>query len=201
MLDLGCGFGWHCIYAAERGARRVVGVDLSQRMLAVAREKTSSSVVEYVRMPIEDIDYAPDTFDVVLSSLAFHYVADWGAMCARVARCLACPGDFVFSCEHPVFTAYGTQDWCYGPEGEKLHWPVDRYFTEGAREAVFLGERIVKYHRTVTTIVSGLTENGFQVKTLAEPLPTTAMLEKIPGMADELRRPMMLIVAAKKTTA
>ena len=37
VLDLGCGYGWHCIYAAEHGAAAVTGVDLSEKMLAVAR--------------------------------------------------------------------------------------------------------------------------------------------------------------------
>ena len=40
VLDLGCGYGWHCIYAAEHGAKQVIGIDISDRMLAVAREKT-----------------------------------------------------------------------------------------------------------------------------------------------------------------
>jgi SAM-dependent methyltransferase len=29
VLDLGCGFGWHCRFARERGATGVVGIDLS----------------------------------------------------------------------------------------------------------------------------------------------------------------------------
>ena len=37
VLDLGCGYGWHCIYAAEHGAAHVTGVDLSEKMLEVAR--------------------------------------------------------------------------------------------------------------------------------------------------------------------
>ena len=40
VLDLGCGYGWHCIYAAQQGALRVVGVDISEKMLEIAREKT-----------------------------------------------------------------------------------------------------------------------------------------------------------------
>lgn len=40
VLDLGCGYGWHCVYAAEHGAARVTGVDLSEKMLEVARGKT-----------------------------------------------------------------------------------------------------------------------------------------------------------------
>lgn len=39
VLDLGCGFGWHCRYAREQGARSVVGVDLSEKMLRRAGQK------------------------------------------------------------------------------------------------------------------------------------------------------------------
>ena len=48
VLDLGCGYGWHCIYAAEHGAASVTGVDLSEKMLAVAREKTTAPQVTYI---------------------------------------------------------------------------------------------------------------------------------------------------------
>ena len=37
VLDLGCGYGWHAFYAAENGAEKVLGIDLSEKMLAVAR--------------------------------------------------------------------------------------------------------------------------------------------------------------------
>lgn len=53
VLDLGCGYGWHCIYAAEHGAERVVGLDLSEKMLAVAKQKTSYQQVEYLRESID----------------------------------------------------------------------------------------------------------------------------------------------------
>ena len=36
VLDLGCGYGWHCKYAAENGARHVTGTDISGKMLQVA---------------------------------------------------------------------------------------------------------------------------------------------------------------------
>lgn len=198
VLDLGCGFGWHCIYAAEHGAARVVGIDLSEKMLEEARKKTKSPLITYIRQPIEDIDFPPDSFDVALSSLAFHYVVSFEAVCERVAACLNPGGAFVFSVEHPVFTAYGTQDWYLDERGNKLHWPVDRYFTEGKREAVFLGESVVKYHKTLTTYLNTLLETGFEIKQIVEPQPDPALLESVPGMKDELRRPMMLLVSAKK---
>lgn len=38
-LDLGCGYGWHCIYAVEHGAASAAGIDISHKMLEVAGEK------------------------------------------------------------------------------------------------------------------------------------------------------------------
>ena len=84
VLDLGCGFGWHCRYAVEQGADSVVGVDLSERMLAEARAMTDSPAIQYLRMPIEAIDFPADSFDVAISSLAFHYIESFGGLCAKV---------------------------------------------------------------------------------------------------------------------
>ena len=197
VLDLGCGYGWHCIWAAEHGAAEVVGTDISHKMLEVAREKTGSPAVRYECAAMEDLDYPEGAFDIVLSSLAFHYIADWPALVKKIRRWLTPGGDFVFSVEHPVFTAQGTQDWYYGPDGEILHFPVDNYYYEGRREAVFLGEKVTKYHRTLTTYVNTLLEEGFSVRRLVEPQPPENMLG-LPGMKDEMRRPMMLLVSAKK---
>ena len=36
ILDLGCGFGWHCRYAVEQGAAQAIGIDLSEKMLEKA---------------------------------------------------------------------------------------------------------------------------------------------------------------------
>lgn len=197
VLDLGCGFGWHCRYAAEHGAASVLGIDISRNMLAVAREKTSSPVVEYRRMPMEEADFPSASFDVVLSSLAFHYLPSFSSLCGMVSRCLCPGGDFVFSVEHPIFTAQGPQDWVYDEKGAPLHWPVDRYFEEGPRQAAFLGEPVRKYHKTLTTYLRTLLHAGFVITDLVEPQPPEAMMD-LPGMEDELRRPMMLLVAAKK---
>ena len=80
VLDLGCGYGWHCIYAMENGAASVVGIDISNKMLEVARQKTPFPEVEYRNYAIEDIDFAEESFDVILSSLAFHYVEGYEAL-------------------------------------------------------------------------------------------------------------------------
>ena len=48
---------------------------------------------------MEDIDFPDAAFDVALSSLALHYVADFGRMAEKVHRWLAPGGEFVFSIE------------------------------------------------------------------------------------------------------
>ncbi|MFD2328735.1 class I SAM-dependent methyltransferase [Cohnella sp. GCM10020058] len=198
VLDLGCGYGWHCRYAREQGARSVIGVDLSEKMLARAREMTDDSAISYVQSGIEDVEFAEGAFDVVLSSLALHYVADFGEICRGVHRSLSTGGVFVFTVEHPTFTALEAQDWHYGPDGEKLHWPLDRYHEEGRRLAKFLGHDVVKYHRTVAGYLNPLIEAGFRADRLSELKPTSDMLTQHPDWADEVRRPMFLLVAATK---
>ena len=199
VLDLGCGFGWHCRYAVEEGAKSVIGIDISEKMLEVAQQINNLPQIQYIRMPVEDIDYPADSFDVVISSLTFHYIQSFEQMCAKVNKCLATGGSFVFSVEHPVFTAYGNQDWYYDEKGNRLHWPVDRYFSEGRREAVFLGEKIVKYHKTLSTYLNGLLKNGFEIKEIIEPQPSEDMLKEYTEIQDELRRPMMLLISAVKS--
>ena len=198
VLDLGCGFGWHCRYAAENGAQSVLGIDISENMLQEARRRTEDPRVEYRKISLEEYEDPENSFDAVISSLALHYVESFEDICRKVYRCLKPGGEFVFSAEHPIFTAYGSQDWYRDEKGNILHWPVDRYFEEGKREAVFLGETMVKYHRTLTTYLGSLLKNGFQITGVVEPMPPESMMD-IPGMGDELRRPMMLLVSARST--
>lgn len=200
VLDLGCGFGWHCRYAVEQGATHVVGVDISEKMLEVAKQKTSNSKIEYICKPIEDVDLEGQHFDIILSSLAFHYLNTdaFKAVCEDVYRSLNKDGSFIFSIEHPVFTASGEQDWIYDSEKEISHWPVDHYFIDGKRDANFLGEEITKYHRSLTTYIQILLNCGFVIKDIVEPQPNQKMLEEIDGMENELRRPMMMIISLLK---
>ncbi|MFB3170200.1 class I SAM-dependent methyltransferase [Neobacillus sp. 179-C4.2 HS] len=198
VLDLGCGFGWHCRYAREQQARSVIGVDISEKMLQKAREMTNDSLISYVNMPIEDINFSDSQFDVVISSLAFHYIKSFEAICKKVYDCLKPGGSFVFSVEHPIFTSRNEQDWYYDDKGNRLHWAVDNYQSEGLRETTFLTENVIKYHRTFSTYINDLINAGFIVRTVKEPIPSEEMLKSIAEMKDELRRPMFLIISAEK---
>ncbi|MGN7942315.1 class I SAM-dependent methyltransferase [Virgibacillus sp. 6R] len=198
VLDLGCGFGWHCRYAREQQASSVIGVDISEKMLQKAREKTDDPAISYIQMPIEEIDFSNGQFDVVLSSLAFHYIQSFREVCKKVYDSLKPEGSFVFSVEHPIFTSRDEQDWYYDDKGNRLHWAVDHYQSEGIRETTFLTNNVIKYHRTISTYLNDVMKAGFTISAVEEPIPSVEMLNTIPDMKDELRRPMFLIISAKK---
>lgn len=198
VLDLGCGFGWHCRFARVERAGSVVGVDISEKMLEQARQLTDDPAISYMQMPIEDIDFPNTQFDVVMSSLAFHYIETFEVICKKVYDTLKPGGSFIFSVEHPVFTSRNEQDWQYDEEGNRLHWPVDNYQSEGIRKTSFLAENVIKYHRTISTYINNLIGAGFVLKAVEEPMPSEGMLKREPMMKDENRRPMFVIISVEK---
>ena len=197
VLDLGCGYGWHCKFAAEQGAVRVLGLDLSSKMIAEARKRSGERQIEYRVCGIEEYEYPENAWDCVVSNLALHYIENIEAVFQNVHRTLKPDGIFLFNIEHPVFTSGVRQEWVRDEDGKALHWPVDRYFSPGERSTVFLGQRVLKQHHTLTQILMGLLRTGFALETVEEAMPPEDMLD-LPGMADELRRPMMLLVKARK---
>ena len=193
VLDLGCGYGWHCKYAAERGAARVLGIDQSEMMIAEARKRNAASGVEYRVCSLQDYDYPEAEFDAVLSNLVLHYVEDLGAVYARVYRTLRPSGVFIMNIEHPTFTAGVDQQ--FAPDGT---WPVSGYFYPGERRTVFLGHAVMKYHHTLTQILMGLVDAGFRLDAVIEAMPPAELRDAMP---QEMQRPMMLLVKASKADA
>ena len=197
VLDLGCGYGWHCRFAAEQGAVKVLGLDLSRKMIEEANRRNAEKRIEYRVCVIEEYEYPENKWDCVVSNLALHYIEDIDKIFKNVYKTLKPGGNFLFNMEHPVFTAGVGQDWVYTAEGKPQYWPIDNYFIPGKRSTHFLGCEVVKQHHTLTQIMMGLLDNGFELEAVKEAEPPEEMMH-IPGMKDELHRPMMLLVKAKK---
>ncbi len=195
VLDLGCGYGWHCKYSAEKGAAQVLGIDLSQKMIEEAKRRNRDGKIAYRVCGIEEYEYPKHRWDLVISNLALHYIEDIGRIFQKVHQTLKPNGSFLFNMEHPVFTSGVGQDWIYDREGKPRHWPVDRYFMPGERKTRFLGCDVVKQHHTLTQILMGLLKSGFELEAVEEAEPPEEMMD-MPGMKEELRRPMMLLVKA-----
>ncbi|MFB6723094.1 class I SAM-dependent methyltransferase [Kribbella sp. NPDC056345] len=183
VLDLGCGEGGLAQWLAEAGAAEVLAVDASASMLANAGQHPR---VRYHRSDIATLELALRSFDLVVSSLALHYVEDFDGLVGRISRWLSPGGRFVFSVEHPVITA---------PVQESAD-RLDSYANEGPRQRKWFVENVVKYHRTVSSTLAALREHGFQLDMLAEPQPSEALVRRSPHLAIHRERPPLLLVAA-----
>ena len=190
VLDLGCGYGWHCKYAADHGARSVLGIDLSEKMIAEANKRTAVPGITYRVCSLQDYEYPAAAYDLVVSNLVLHYVEDLDAIYRRIHETLRPGGVFLMNIEHPTFTAGVNQQ--FAKDGT---WPVDDYYYPGLRKTDFLGHTITKYHHTLTQILGGLLKAGFRIEAVEEAMPPEAWRAVMP---EEMRRPMMLLIRARK---
>ncbi len=162
-----------------------------------ANEKNADSKIIYQVCGLDDYDYPADSYDCVISNLVLHYIADIDTIFKKIFRTLKMDGIFLLNIEHPVFTAGVKQDWIYNSSGEPQFWPVDNYFYPGERITNFLGHNVTKQHHTLTQILTGLINAGLKLQVVEEAMPDADMMN-LPGMSDEMRRPMMLLIKSLK---
>lgn len=201
VLDLGCGFGINCIDFVNLGAKEVVGIDISKRMLEAARQQNSDKKIKYINMPLENISELDNKYDFIYSSLVFNYIYDFSKLVKDICALLNDNGVLLFSQEHPIVTAsIGSNNGYLKDENDNEYaYCVSNYQDENKRrmEKWFV-DGVIKYHRTFSTIVNILTECGFIVDKVVEPVPDEYALAKRPGLAKEFIKPTFLIIKAVK---
>jgi SAM-dependent methyltransferase len=198
VVDLGCGYGWFCRWAASAGAASVLGIDISERMLERAAADTSDSRITYRRQDLDAVDLSAAAFDVAYSSLALHYLADLDRILTIVHESLAPGGAFVFSIEHPIYSAPSRQEFVTDSSGH-VTWPLDGYQIEGPRTTDWLAPGVEKYHRTIGTYVTALLRSGFTLQHLCEWAPSREQIAENPKWSVELERPQFLLVGASRS--
>jgi ubiquinone/menaquinone biosynthesis C-methylase UbiE len=197
VADLGCGYGWFCRWAREHGAAQVLGVDVSERMLARARSMTADAAITYRRGDMEHLTLPEASLDLAYSSLALHYIVDLPGLLATVQRALVPGGHLVFSVEHPVFSASVSPGWRLDAEGRKS-WAVDNYFAEGSRSTDWITKGVIKQHRTLGTYLNLLLQLGFVLQHVEEWTATDEQIAAQPSLAEERQRPTFLLVATRR---
>jgi ubiquinone/menaquinone biosynthesis C-methylase UbiE len=177
VCDLACGQGRVARYLAAMGAR-VTGIDLSERLLAIARRREAEKPrgIEYRHGDARKLaGVAGDSFDIVVCHMALMDIPDLDPALQSVARVLRPDGGFVFSIIHP----------CSNPprSGEMatedgVVWTVRGYWEEGYwRSEARTGPpgTVGSYHRTLSTYVNTLTDAGLMVERMSEPRATGAL--------------------------
>lgn len=177
----------------------MVGIDISNKMLEVAKKENSDPKIVYVNMPMEDIAQLNESFDVVVSSLALHYIEDFVGVVQSIYTLLDTDGVFIFSQEHPLVTCHSGGDrWTRDENGEKKHVNLANYGVEGERETTWFVDNVKIYHRTFSNIVNTLVAAGFSIEQMIEPLPTAELLKSYPSYKDLLHKPDFLLMKVKK---
>ncbi|KOR89648.1 class I SAM-dependent methyltransferase [Paenibacillus solani] len=197
VLDLGCGFGWFSRWARERGANQVIGVDVSENMLERAQAETEDSYIRYIRADMETLALESESYDLVYSSLAFHYIKNLQGLIKEVYSSLRRGGSLVCSVEHPIYTASSAPEWIKHPGGHRT-WPVDHYQEEGARTTNWLAEGVIKQHRTLGSYLNMMIKAGFTITHVEDWGPSDAQLAAHPEWEEECHRPMFLLISARK---
>jgi arsenite methyltransferase len=103
VLDLGCGAGFDSFFAGQLvGLKgRVVGVDFSPEMLAVARAGQAEAgfpQVEFCEAPVEALPFPDASFDIALSNGVLNLVLDKPAALREIFRVLR-PGGRLQACD------------------------------------------------------------------------------------------------------
>jgi ubiquinone/menaquinone biosynthesis C-methylase UbiE len=199
VLDLGCGAGELCRRISDLGAKQVTGADISTKMLELAQKDVPAGIT-YLNQAMEELEFSPETFDLVVSSLAFHYVANLDELFAKIFRWLKVSGLLVFSTEHPIVTcSQGIHHgWIKDDSGKAVCWPVDNYSQEGKRESHWFVSGVIKYHRTIASIMNALINSGFTIKAVSEPAASDEDERLWPVLKEARRRPPFLMVKAAK---
>jgi SAM-dependent methyltransferase len=152
---------------------------------------------------LETIELPTDSFELVYSSLTLHYLPDIERIMREVYGSLVPSGRFVFSIEHPIYTAPSISSFELLQNGEEdqLIWPLDSYGNEGLRVTNWLAEGVRKYHRTMDTYISALLNTGFILTSFKEWMPSEEDLEEHPEWQRERDRPMFLLIAVQMPSA
>jgi SAM-dependent methyltransferase len=165
---------------------------------AQARARTTpDAAIVYEIADLEALDLPAGAFDLAYSSLALHYIENLGSSIAAVHRALKPGCRFVFSIEHPVYTAPRKPGWSTRTDGQKI-WPVESYAVERLRTTDWLTQGVRKYHRTFGTLMNLLTGAGFAIDRVEDFCPTDAQIAARSELGQERERPIFLLVAATR---
>ncbi len=198
VLDLGCGDASICEHLIKAGINSYRGIDDSEGMVSLAQEKYQHSNISMIRGDIQDtLHYPPNSYDLVISRLAFHYIKSLGELFRLIYQSLVPEGHLVFSAEHPITTSHQLS-----PEEAKNRrgWQLDHYFKEGERTYHWLGGPVTKYHHTLEKYFLSLTQAGFQVEQLREPSLSGQAGHDSNLVERYSQAPIYLVICAKKTT-
>ncbi len=201
VIDLGCGEGRFCRMLAARGAR-TLGVDLQPAFIDYAR-RVAGPAETYECADIQLLtDVGDGLFDLAVSYISLVDVPDQRSSIREAFRVLKLGARFVVCDLSPMATAWIDEGpWLRDGSGQKLHYVLDHYATEGARRVAFpSGHELTNFHRMLSTTINDFLDAGFELVRIHEPVPSDEQLARVPDNNDLFRVPIFTIYDLVKPT-
>lgn len=200
ILDLGCGNGAMSKYFIEQGASYVLALDISENMITEAKEKNNNPNITYDVLGMEKIDTIKEKFDLVFSSLAFHYIEDFDKLTTDINNLLNEAGILLYSQEHPTVLApiydLGTKNRI--EINNKRYYLLNNYNENGKRAFLWNDCSVDKYHRNFECIINTLIKNNFTITQIKESTASQEAIELVEKYKYQKDRPYFLFVKATK---
>lgn len=187
-LDAGCAAGALSAELAARGAT-VFGVDASPEMVRLARERHLNGASFAVADLAKPLEFLTDgSFDLIAASLVLHYVLDWTVPLSEFHRVLRPSGRLVMTTHHPAarYAASPTNDY------RAIEMITEEWVKDGRPYEVRW------FRRPLAAIVDPITDAGFVIERIVEPIPRPEMRNSHPDVWEKLmKEPWFLAISAR----
>jgi len=196
VLDVGTGTGVVAHLVAQNvSPGTVIGVDLSEKMLSIAR--TKGDRVKFLGMAAEQLVFRPETFDLVTMGDSLTYFADPIEALAESVRVLRVGGRLALSCQRRSLSTPAQDLFFQGlvPMARRHYLSVPRFSSERARFGepdvlpqilVSAGFEVIKITEMVTGGRAPNAREWTELMAGAGPLPFTLIRSLGPHLRIEL---------------
>lgn len=140
VLDIACGEGYGCALMKKWGAESVVGVDISEEAVSIAKDSFQRTGIEYIVHDVEQLPFENNSFDVVVSLETIEHLDHPEQFLKEISRVVRFDGQIIVSCPNDPYYSKSNPNF-----SNPFHKREYSYFDFKTLTQKFLGERVDWY--------------------------------------------------------
>jgi len=199
ILDAGCGNGYW-VRRLARPAEKVIGIDSSFELINAAKSAQNPSNAEYYAADLlKDIDLPDSYFDIILSSMVFHYLSNIENAVAEFKRMLKSNGRVILTIQHPIYQYYFRAQAKAGGDSGPFSKLVGYFNRKTVEQTIMSGKATIEIcNRPLADYIRPFLRQDFALTDFAEPEYTDELLSKVPRYRDVAEMPRVAVFAFQK---